>query len=153
MSDPTALPDRQKIDAPVQLSGPRYKRMTPVHVAIALQLAAEGRTQAEIASALHCDQSTISRVLQRVTDPKAVIQAIMKAGAIDRLTDWSRASKSASKRGDHRPAREWIEAAHPELRPAQGKDAGPGVVVNIGFLQAPAPATPTTIDVTPKDAA
>jgi predicted DNA-binding protein (UPF0251 family) len=133
-------------DSPSEGLTSKYKRLTLADTELLLRLHDLGKTQPEIAAIMECSQSTVSTTLAKLKQTPAVTQALMKGESLNRLQDWKRASKVAAKRGDHRPAREWIEAAHPELRPTQGNTSGGGgVVINIG---APGqPLSPPAIDV------
>jgi DNA-binding transcriptional ArsR family regulator len=136
----------------VQMSGTGQRRLTLADIELLLRLHKDGRTQTEIATMLGVTQSAVSQQLARLNETPAVVQALMKGESVGVLAQWRRATRIAAKRGDHRPAREWIEAAHPELRPQQGNSAGGGgVTINIGMPGAPL-ALPT-IEITPSRAA
>jgi hypothetical protein len=143
-----ALMQAESDSAAVQMSDTGHTKLKAAHMQTILQLAADGKTQQEIASVIGCNQATISRFLRSVADPQELVQKLMRGGSLDVLRQWKRATSVASKRGDHRPSREWIEAAYPELRPQQGNSAGGGgVTINIGMPGSPI-ALPT-IDITP----
>lgn len=113
----------------VQMSGPAYKRLTPAQMHLILQLAAEERQQIDIAEIVGVHVSTVSRFLKQIGDPHKVVQQVMQGDSIQALTDWKRARRIAAKRGDHRPSREWLEAAYPEMRPVQNQGGAGGVTV------------------------
>ncbi len=116
----------------------RSRWLTFTELELVLRLKAEGRPQNEIAKALSRSESTISEALRRMNATPALVQSLMAGHTYSALQQWKRATKVAAKRGDHRPAREWIEAAHPELRPQQGNNGQPGgVTVIIGMPGAP----------------
>jgi hypothetical protein len=126
----------------------KYAKLSFSDIELLLRLHKDGRTQVEIAQILQCSQPTVSQTLSRLKQTPEVIQALMKGESAGVLTQWRRATRVAAKRGDHRPAREWIEAAHPELRPQQGSSAGGGgVTINIGMPGQPI-ALPT-IEIAP----
>jgi hypothetical protein len=78
-------------------------------------------------------QTEIAQTLAKLKETPAVTQALLKSDSLNALTDWKRSRRAAAKRGDHRPAKEWIEMAHPELRAQPGNTSGlGGVVINIG---------------------
>jgi hypothetical protein len=124
----------------------KWAKLTFSDIELLLRLHDAGKTQVEIASVIGCSQTTVSATLAKLKQTPETVKALMKGETAGVLTNWRKAARIAAKRGDHRPAREWIEAAHPELRPTQGNSAGGGgVVINIG---APGqPLSPPAIDV------
>jgi hypothetical protein len=112
------------------LTDPGYKRLTTSQMHLILHLAADNRTQVEIAGIVGVSQSTVSRFLSQVADPYKIVQQLMRGQTLEAMSDWRRARRNASRRGDHRPAREWIEMAYPELRP-QPTDHSTGVTVYV----------------------
>jgi hypothetical protein len=137
-------PTQTETPPAVQMSAPAYKRLTPAQMHLILQLAAEERQQIDIADIVGVHVSTISRFLKQIGDPHKVVQQVMQGDSLQALTDWKVARRKAAKRGDHRPSREWLEAAYPELRPQQASHAGGGGVTVIvavpGGDQNPRPA-------------
>lgn len=132
----------------VQMSGKGYERLSDADKGLILRLAAEQRTQTEIAKLIGCSQSSVSDFLQRVSNPAAVVQKVLKAHELKAADAWARAVEKAANRGDHRPARELIEAANPELRPQPANsNAGGGVTIVIGMPGQPVELP--TIDVSP----
>ena len=126
-----SLPDS---NAAVKELTPKYSRLTLANIELILKLQAEGVTQTQIAQIVGCSQATVSQALSRIKDAPNLLQALAKAESVPMLQRWIRASKAAAKRGDHRPAREFIELAAPELRPQQGNSAGGGgVTITIGM--------------------
>lgn len=128
----------QDDETAVQKSGPDYKRLSVEdHLEIA-RLNARGLTQRKIANIIGCSQPSVSEALRRMTDKADVVQALLRAQSVTAAEQWGKAITKAAEQGNHRPARELIEAAHPELRPQQGSSAGGvGVVINIGQPGAP----------------
>jgi hypothetical protein len=126
----------------------KYARLSLADTELILKLHLNGQKQTDIAQIVGCSQATVSETIAKLKQTPEIVQALMRSDSLSAITDWKRARKAAAKRGDHRPAREWIEAAHPELRPQQGNSAGGGgVTINIGMPGSPI-ALPT-IDITP----
>lgn len=125
-------------DSTVNKLTSKYAHLSDSDKGMVLYLVGQNRTQTEIAKMIGCSQSTISDFLQRVSNPAAVVQKVLKSHELKAAEHWAEASAVAAKRGDHRPARELIETANPELRPQQG-NAGQsgGVTVIIGMPGAP----------------
>lgn len=124
----------------------KWARLSFSDIELLIRLHAANKTQTEIASILGCSQGTVSTTLAKLQSTPATVQALMKTDSVSAVHDWRRARKVAAKRGDHRPAREWIEEAHPDMRPQAANSAGGGgVVINIGMPGQPI-ALPT-IDV------
>lgn len=137
----------------VQMSAPAYKRLTPAQMHLILQLASEERQQIEIADIVGVHVSTISRFLKQIGDPHKVVEQVMKGDSLAALTDWKRARRVAAKRGDHRPSREWLEAAYPELRPqpaAHGGGGGVTVIVAVPGGDNPLPSIATSRTLSPQ---
>lgn len=112
----------------------RSRRLSLADIELMLRLKEQGRTQVQIAETLGCSQATVSATLSRIQHAPQLTQALAKSQAVPMLHRWIRASKEAAKRGDHRPAREFIELASPELRPQPANSAGGGgVTINIGM--------------------
>jgi transcriptional regulator with XRE-family HTH domain len=125
-------------DQPVNNLTSKYTRLKLSDIELILRLQAEGCTHQQIADVVKCSRSTVTENLQRIKDAPNLLQALAKAESVPMLQRWIRASKTAAKRGDHRPAREFIELAAPELRPQQGNSgAGGWVTINIGMPGAP----------------
>lgn len=124
----------QDDSAAVQMSRADYGRLSVEDLALVLRLHSEGRTQRQIAAVIGCSQPAIHYTLQRFNLSQQDAQALMKAHSLEFIEDWKRASKKAADRGDHRPAREGLEAGTPELRPQPANSgAGGGVTINIGM--------------------
>lgn len=118
----------------VQMSGQDYSRLSFEDLGRILRLNAEGLTQRAIADVVECSQASVGYALKRMSGDAKEVQALAKGKAVDALLQWNAAIATAAKRGDHRPAREFIELAHAELRPTAGNTgAGGGVTINIGM--------------------
>lgn len=141
-------PTCQDLDAPVQKSATDYGRLTIEDLAEICRLSMLGWTQRAIADVVGCSHQSVSYALQRMGAKAEHIQVLLKAQTLDATKAWGRAIEKAADRGDHRPARELIEAAHPELRPTQGSSAG-GVGVTIVIGQPGQPVSLPTIDIAP----
>jgi DNA-binding CsgD family transcriptional regulator len=134
--------------APVSLTSKYHHRLSLADTELILKLHANGQQQTDIAQIIGCSQSTVSETIAKLKQSPEITQALMRSDSLSAITDWKRARKQAAKRGDHRPSREWLEAAYPELRPQQGNSAGGGgVTINIGMPGSPI-ALPT-IEIAP----
>lgn len=111
----------------------KYAHLSETDKHLALVMAADHHTQTEIAHVLGCSQSSVSDFLRRVSNPAKIVQQVLKSHELKAAEHWANAASVAAKRGDHRPARELIEAANPELRPQSGNTQGGGVIINIGM--------------------
>ena len=135
---PTEDATSQEDALAVQTSDRDYGRLSIADLGLIARLHREGRTQRQIAAIVECSQPTVGYALRRLAANSEDIVAVMKARSQHALEHWEKATGIAANRGDHRPAREFIEAAHPELRPQQGNSAGGGgVTINIGMPGAP----------------
>lgn len=128
----------QDDDLAVQMSAREAQTLSiEDHLEIA-RLKAKGWTQRKIAEFIGVSQPAVCKALQRMTDKQDVVQAVLKAQSVTAAKHWGTAMEKAAERGDHRPSRELIEAAYPELRPQQGHSAGGGgVTIVIGQPGAP----------------
>lgn len=115
----------------------KYTRLTSAQIAQIFRLKAQNVSQREIARILECHESSVSRALRAFEQSAEEITAVLKTKTEQAVDDWEQASKKAASRGDHRPARELIEAAHPKLRPAQNNQSGSGVTVIVGMPGSP----------------
>lgn len=122
----------------VQTSDRDYSRLSFHDLGKILRLHAEGLSQRDIAAHVGCSQPSVGYALQRMSGDAKEVQALAKGKAVAALQQWDAAISKAAKRGDHRPAREFIELAHTELRPQSNNSAGGGgVTINIGMPGAP----------------
>lgn len=119
----------QETDCAVQMSAPDYGRLSLEDLGEILRLSAKGKSQRDIAAYVGCSQPAVSYALKRMADGPDSIRAIAKAKATNALKQWETSIEAAAKRGDHRPAREFIELAHSELRPQQTAQNHGGVTV------------------------
>jgi ParB-like chromosome segregation protein Spo0J len=134
--DPQILEETAKgadVDSESVALTSRSARLPLRDMELILRLRDAGKQQTEIAQIVGCSQSSVARTLAKLKETPAVTQALLKSDSLNALTDWKRSRRAAAKRGDHRPAKEWIEMAHPELRAQPGNTSGlGGVVINIG---------------------
>jgi hypothetical protein len=105
-------------------------------------------TYQELADNFGCTKETAHRTCVAASKSAA---DLMAAYAAPMLSQWIKASRSASSRGDHRPARDWLlHAGSIDPLPDTARHSGPAVVI----VNAPLPGmpgaiaigTPTTID-------
>jgi DNA-binding CsgD family transcriptional regulator len=122
------------------------RRLSLSDIELMLRLKDEGLKQVEIAAILKCSQATVSATLSRLKNTPQLVQTLAQSEAVPMLNRWIRASKVAANRGDHRPAREFIELAAPELRPQPSNSSG-GVGVTIVIGQPGSPVGLPTIDI------
>lgn len=111
---------------------PGGKRLSLAQIRLVLELDGAQKTQAEIADVLGCNQSTVSRTLAAFSEDAKSVARLLRGLSDESIEDWREARKVAAKRGDHRPARELLEAAYPELRPQPASSGGGGFVVFVG---------------------
>jgi transcriptional regulator with XRE-family HTH domain len=90
--------------------GPKYKRLTLAQEAQIVRLAAEGLLQTQIAEAIGCSQSAVSRVLSEFTSTIAAARTLLEASALQASKDWVSSLKPAAEKGDHKPAKELLQA-------------------------------------------
>ncbi len=81
-----------------------------------------------IAAVLDVGHDTISHWRNRIRDTTQLGKQVLKGGVLDAALQWRKASKIAAQRGDHRPAKELMQAAG-----AIDQDIHTGVQVNIGM--------------------
>jgi transcriptional regulator with XRE-family HTH domain len=150
--DSTEATTYQDDDAAVHMSAPDYGRLSFEDLGEILRLASKGKTQRQIAELVGCSQPSVSYALKRMADGPDSIRALAKAKATQALEHWERATKTAADRGDHRPAREFIELAHTELRPQQQAQNHGGVTVIVampGGGETPRPVIGQTLTLSP----
>lgn len=128
----------------------KYTRLSTTDKARILLLTQEGLTQQEIAEDIGCSQASVSNTLATFKGREDDAVRLLLMGRIeDRIAHWDEAEKVASKRGDHRPTKERLEAAMPKLRAqtAANSGGGGGVTIQIGIQGAP--LQPPDIDLSP----
>lgn len=106
------------------------------------QLLAQHVSVPEIAAQLR-------RTPARIYATCAEAKAILEGSALDAALDWREASKVAAQRGDHRPAKDLLQALKVVEAPAARTAEGPQVVVQLGFAL-PGLPQPLTIDSKPE---
>jgi hypothetical protein len=108
----------------------RSARLSATDIRAVLELHDGGYKQVEIAQIVGCSQATVSNTLKAFSDDAKQVARQLRTLTDETIEDWREARKIAAKRGDHRPARELLEAAYPDLRPqpAHGNNTG-GVTV------------------------
>ena len=93
-------------------------------------------SMAQLGEAVGCNRET-ARLVCLASTREA--QDLMAAAGSERLADWEQASRLASARGDHRPAKDWLmHAGTIDPLPESGRGSGPAVVI----LNAPLPGMP-----------
>ena len=129
--------DGDMVDAEDHVGSPNGRRLTGAETATIATLLSQGLSVQDVAELVSRSPQTVLRIAGQAKE-------LLKAASIDAVGDWIYASKIASQKGDHRPARDLLLAnkiieAH--TQPSQG----PSVHVQIGFALPglPAPATPT----------
>jgi DNA-binding CsgD family transcriptional regulator len=122
----------------------RSTHLTAADIRLLLELHDLGKTQVEIAQTIGCGQATVSRTLKSFDGDSKAVARQLRTFTDETIEDWRTARQVAAKRGDHRPARELLEAAYPELRPqpaAHGNHGGVTVIVAVpGGGENPKPA-------------
>lgn len=93
-----------------QSDGPKYKRLTLAQEAQIVRLAADDLNQTQIAEVVGCSQSAVSRVLSEFAGTMQAAKALLEANALQASKDWVSAMKPAAEKGDHRPAKELLQA-------------------------------------------
>lgn len=141
------MPDQAATDTRGQIDTSKYTRLSMADTELILKLHLNGQQQKDIAQVVGCSQSTVSTTIASLKQSPEITQALMRTDSLSAIKDWKRARRVAAKRGDHRPSREWLEAAHPELRPqpATGSGGG-GVTVVIGMPGSPVQLPSITIE-------
>jgi hypothetical protein len=89
---------------------PGYRRLTLAQEAQIVRLAAEDLNQTQIAEVIGCSQSAISRVLSEFTNTTAAARKLLEASALQASRDWVSSLGPAAEKGDHKPARELLQA-------------------------------------------
>lgn len=90
---------------------PAYKRLRPHERDKALKLLAEGVSQVEIAKMLGVTQPAIAYLAKRFTSTVESARALIHARAGIVAQHWLKSVPIAARKGDHRPAKDWLAAA------------------------------------------
>ena len=110
-----------------------------------LKLYDAGHSPHAIHQQLHSDTRTIGAVIRRYRDRAATAKALLAQSSIEAASEWLKAVPIASARGDHRPAKELLQAVSAIAMGGTGQDgAGAKVQVNvvIGIPGQPIPYDP-----------
>jgi hypothetical protein len=118
-------------DARTTVAPSKYARLSTEDIRDILEMHGEGKTQVEIAKVIGCAQSSVQRTLRAFSLDAKSIRALLRVLTYDALEAWVNAMRIAANRGDHRPAKELLEAAYPVLRPQPAHNGGGGGVTVI----------------------
>ena len=88
-----------------------------------------------LAKTCGCSLETAHKV---VTAAEHAIPDVMASNAAPMLTQWRRAASAAARRGDHRPAKEWLLHAGSIDPLPDTKGSGPSITI----INAPLPGMP-----------
>lgn len=108
------------------------RRLTIEQQQHALALSKDGVSAVRISEQIGCHRSAIDYTLKKFADTRQTAQNYLHAKALDAIEHWEHAAQIAAKKGNHIPAKEFAEAALPELRPAVGNGNSAQVVVLLG---------------------
>lgn len=111
------------------------KRLDAQEQAQALRMLADGTKQAEVARVLGVTQSAISLLQAKYAPTVDAARALIQARASSAAKHWWKAVPRAARKGDHRPAKDWLTAAGvvaPETNQAQQVVIHVGVGKNVG---------------------
>jgi predicted transcriptional regulator len=121
--------DQPTDNQPTELTS-RSRYLSAADIRTVLELHDRECTQVEIAAIVGCSQSTVSNTLRAFNADSKAVARQLRTLTDETIEEWRDAKKVAARRGDHRPAKELLEMAYPELRPQQqGHGAGGGVTV------------------------
>lgn len=87
-----------------------YTRLSRAEEAQILRLSVEGLTQVQIASQLGRSQSTISHVLADFANTTEIARKHLESRAIQAAEAWTGSLTAAAEKGDHKPAKELLQA-------------------------------------------
>ena len=123
-TDQAALPDideptKTVVHVPEQVSDfdnsklerGQTRKLGPGEVQQVIRLLADGVSQTEIAKIVGVTQSNISYLKSRYEPTVDAARALIHARAGKVAREWLRAVPVAARKGDHRPARDWLTAA------------------------------------------
>lgn len=114
----------------------RSYRLHDADIALAIRLAADGMHQDAIAKRLGVTQSAISLLLAKYRPTVDAARALIHAKAGKVAKQWLRAVPVAARKGDHRPAKDWLAAAGVVAATPENNQQ---VLIQIGDGQAGAP--------------
>jgi len=137
-------------DTETAVATSRSKRLSAADIRTVLELHDGGYKQTEIAQVVNCSQATVSNTLKQFAGTAESVARQLRGQTDETIADWRKARKVAAERGDHRPARELLEAAYPDLRPQThaGAQGGLTIIVAIpGNTEQPRPVI--TVSQTP----
>lgn len=129
----------------------RIKQSDDRNVAILADLD-HGLNYRSIAAKYDVGLATIARLAAKMEVHKGAARKYMVAKALEVAEDWLDASKEAAKKGDHRPAKDWLLHAQ-EIEPIADSPKM-GIQINVGNGGAPVQAVTDipTISVQPQPA-
>lgn len=130
----------------------RSKHLTAADIRVLLEMKDGGYNQVEIAKVIGCSQGTVSRTLKQFEGTAEQVARQLRGLTDESIASWRKAKTIAAKRGDHRPAKELIEMAYPELRPQPQANNHGGVTVIVampGGGETPRPVIAKTLDLSP----
>lgn len=113
------------------------------HILIAADLD-KGLSYRSIAAKYDVGLSQVARVAAKLETHKGAVRKYMTARALELADDWADASREAAKKGDHRPAKDWLLHAQ-EIDPIADTGAGITIIIGDGRGQAgPVPSFPSS---------
>lgn len=119
--------------SPDPVQSPR-KQSDDRNIAILADLT-NGLSYRAIAAKYEVGLGTVARLAVKMTPFKGAARNYMIAKALEVADDWLDASREAAKRGDHRPAKDWLLHAQ-EIEPIADKPQL-GIQINVGNGTAP----------------
>jgi hypothetical protein len=107
--EPVAVPPSANKDSDEQ-GTPAYPCRNPAIINAVLACAVAGQGQIAIGQALGISQSTVSRILSSYRPTLELSRKRLEAGALQAAEDWIEASANGAKQGNHKPAKELLQA-------------------------------------------
>jgi hypothetical protein len=92
-----------------------------------------GQAPTSIASSVGSDSRTVGAVIRRYRDRAASAKALLAQSSIDAAASWLAAVPIASARGDHRPAKELLQAVN-SIAMGQGEGGAGGAKVQVNVV-------------------
>lgn len=140
-------PSNEQSNTPVQLSDRRTER----DIAVLADLDDQKLSYREIAAKHDIGLGTVAAIAAKWKPVRNITAKFMVSKALARLDDWETASAEAAKKGDHRPAKDWLLHAQ-EIEPIADSPKL-GIQINVGNGGAPVQAVNDipTISVQPVD--